>query len=312
MVNKPYLEWIDQQSQVQYNEIVDRIFIGRICQGIDAQKRIILDSPSASRDHAVIDRTASHLRVTDTSKNGTWVNGVRMTAGSAQDLADGDVIRIGEFSFRVFYPVHVSADRGLGSQTEMTIVTPAEMVVTNLIADVRKFTNFFQHHASADVFDVMKEIFDDFSAIVNEFKGTIKDYAGDAVYAFWEHQVESPQKQAALACQAAVRQMQHLDTIMAKLAGRHSGFDTINMGWGISTGSVTISHYGSRLADMALVGECINLASRLSDIANKELPEQIIICSQTAKLVRKDLVLKDLGEISIRGLQGKERVFTIA
>ena len=105
--------------------------------------------------------------------------------------------------------------------------------------------------------------------------------------------------------------MQHLDTILAKLAVKHSGFDTIKMGWGISTGSVTMSHYGSRVADMALVGECINLASRLSDIANKELPEQIIICSQTATLVRNDLPLKDLGEISIRGLQGKKRDFTI-
>jgi class 3 adenylate cyclase len=310
-MNNPYLEWMNNQHKVQRTEIIDRIFIGRVCQGVAAQKRIILDSPSASRDHAVIDRTAAHLRISDTSKNGTWVNGVRMTAGSAQDLADGDVIRIGEFSLRVCYPEHVSTGSGKGPQTEMTIVTPAEMMVTNLVADVRKFTNFFQNHASSDVFDVMKEIFDDFSAIVNEFKGTIKDYAGDAVYAFWEHQVESPQKQAALACQAAVRQMQHLDTILAKLATKHSGFDTIKMGWGISTGSVTISHYGSRLADMALVGECINLASRLSDIANKKLPAQIIICSQTAALVRNDLMLKDLGEISIRGFQGKERVFTI-
>lgn len=311
-MKNPYLEWMDNQRKVQQTEIIDRIFIGRICQGIAAQKRIIIASPSASRDHAVIDRTARHLRITDTSKNGTWVNGVRMTAGSVQDLADGDVIRVGEFSFRVCYPEHVSAGSGQASQTEMTIVTPSEMVVTNLIADVRKFTSFFQNHASSDVFDVMKEIFDDFSAIVTEFKGTIKDYAGDAVYAFWEHQVESPQKQAALACQAAVRQMRHLGRLMAKIAERHSGFDTIQMGWGISTGSVTISHYGSRLADMALVGECINLASRLCDMANKELPAQIILCSQTAALVRNDLTLKELGEVTIRGFQGKERVFTIA
>ena len=65
---------MDKQRKLQRNEIIDRIFIGRICQGVAAEKRIILDSPSASRDHAVIDRTATHLRITDTSKNGTWVN----------------------------------------------------------------------------------------------------------------------------------------------------------------------------------------------------------------------------------------------
>jgi adenylate cyclase len=310
-MNNPYLEWIDETQQTQRFVIVDRIFIGRVCQGVDVQKRIILDSPSVSRDHAVIDRSTAHLRITDTSKNGTWINDIRMAAGSAQNLADGDVVRIGEFSFRVVYPEHVSADREDGSPTQMTIVTPAEMTVTNLVADVRKFTNFFQKYASSEVFDLMKEIFVDFSAIVNDFKGTIKDYAGDAVFAFWEHQVESPQEQAVLACQAALQQMQHLDTILAKLAIKYSGFDNIKMGWGISTGPVTMSHYGSRVADMALVGECINLAFRLSDIANKELPAQIVICSETAALVGDNLPLEDLGEISIRGRKAKEHVFAI-
>lgn len=62
---------------------------------------------------------------------------------------------------------------------------------------------------------------------------------------------------------------------------------------------------------MALVGECINLAFRLSDIANKELAAQIVICSETAALVGDNLPLEDLGEISIRGRKGKEHVFAI-
>jgi adenylate cyclase len=155
-----------------------------------------------------------------------------------------------------------------------------------------------------------KEIFAAFTAIINQFNGTVKDYAGDAVYAFWDHQVGEPEKQALLACQAAIRQMQDLDRVLDKLSGEYAGVENIRMGWGITTGPVTMSHYGSRVADLAMVGDCINLAFRLSEIANKELPE-IVICSQTARLVLNELQVKDLGEFPIRGRKGTEQLFTI-
>jgi class 3 adenylate cyclase len=83
------------------------------------------------------------------------------------------------------------------------------------------------------------------------------------------------------------------------------------MGWGITTGKVTMSHYGSRAADLALVGDCTNLAFRLSGLANKELSEKIVICSQTADLVRGELELKDLGSVPIKGRAGKEHIFAL-
>ena len=309
-MRNPHLEWMDENQQVQRLEIMDRIFIGRTCQGVEVEKRILLHSALVSRDHAVISMTAAHLRITDTSKNGTWINGVRMAAGSTKDLADGDIIRIGEFSFRVLHLEDSSADRDDVPRTDLTIVTPSETMVTTLVADVRGFSDFSQKHASADVFGLMKEIFTTFSAIVNQFKGTIKDYAGDAVYAFWDHRVGQPEEQALLACQAAMQQMKDLDLVLAKVSGKHAGLENIRMGWGITTGAVTMSHYGSRVADLAMVGDCINLAFRLSEIANKELPE-IVICSQTAKLVLNELRVKDLGEFPIRGRKGTEQLFTI-
>ena len=83
------------------------------------------------------------------------------------------------------------------------------------------------------------------------------------------------------------------------------------MGWGITTGKVTLSHYGSRAADLALVGDCTNLAFRLSGLANKELSEKIVICSQTARLVKNQLSIKDLGSIPIKGRKGQEQVFAL-
>jgi len=306
---KPYLEWIDENRQTRHLEIVDKVFIGRSCKGVDPQKRILVQDAQVSRDHAVISRRAEHLQITDRSKNGIWVNDTRLAAGASSKLVDGDTISLGEFSLRVFCPENVTHVTDPAILTDGTRVTPTEIMVTNVVADVREFTTFSQAHASSDVYAVMKEIFDTFSAIVYNYKGTIKDYAGDAVYAFWGHAAEPISKQAVLACQAAIQQTQTINEIRSKLGGQNIAADNLQMGWGITTGSVTMSHYGSRAADLALVGDCTNLAFRLSGIANKELSEKIVICSQTAELIRNDLKIKDLGTVAIKGRTGKEHVF---
>ena len=306
---KPYLEWVDESRQTQQLEIVDKVFIGRSCKGVDPQKRILVQDEQVSRDHAVISRRAEQLQITDRSKNGTWVNGIRLAAGASSNLGDGDTIRLGEFSLRVFYPENVTNVTDAAILTDGTRVTPTQIIVTNVVADVREFTTFSQENASSDVYALMKEIFDTFSAIVYNFKGTIKDYAGDAVYAFWDHTVEPISTQAVLACQAAIQQTQTINEIRAKLSGKNIASDNLQMGWGITTGKVTMSHYGSRAADLALVGDCTNLAFRLSGLANKQLSEKIVICSQTAELIRNDLKIKDLGNVAIKGRTGKEHVF---
>jgi class 3 adenylate cyclase len=306
---KPYLEWVNENQQTQYLEIVDKVFIGRSCKGVDPQKRILVDDAKVSRDHAVISRRAERLQITDRSKNGTWVNGIRLAAGASSDLVDGDTISLGGFSVRVFSPENVTHVTDAAILTDGTRVTPTEIMVTNVVADVREFSTFSQAQASSDVYALMKEIFDTFSAIVYKFKGTIKDYAGDAVYAFWDHTLEPINEQAVLACQAAIQQTQTVNEIRTKLAGKNLAAENLQMGWGITTGKVTMSHYGSRAADLALVGDCTNLAFRLSGLANKELSEKIVICSQTAELIRNDLKIKDLGTVAIKGRTGKEHVF---
>jgi predicted component of type VI protein secretion system len=129
---KPYLEWMDDSSQTQQLEIVDKVFIGRSCKGVDPQKRILVQDAQVSRDHAVISRRAEQLQITDRSKNGTWVNGTRLAAGASSYLVDGDTITLGEFSLRVFYPEDVTDVTDAAILTDGTRVTPTEIIVTNV------------------------------------------------------------------------------------------------------------------------------------------------------------------------------------
>ena len=308
-LSNPYLEWLDENQKTRRLDIIDRVFIGRVCKGIDETKRIIVCDLAVSRDHAEIIRSDPRLKIKDVSKNGTWVNGVRLAGGSAEYLEDGDVIRLGETSIFVRYPGSLPFGGDDDQSASRTVIAPKEVTVTNVVADVRGFSSMSEEENSFQVYSLMKEVFKRFSGIVNNHKGTIKDYAGDAIYAFWEHGVRPSKEQAMLACQNALAQAEAVDGIRDELRSTNPAAERLKMGWGVTTGSVTMSHYGSRVSDLALVGDCTNLAFRLSGIANKELDKKIIICASTATLVRGSLAVDDLGEVSVRGRKGELHVF---
>ncbi|MBN1832204.1 MAG: adenylate/guanylate cyclase domain-containing protein [Deltaproteobacteria bacterium] len=308
-MSNPFLEWLDEKQRACRLEIIDRVFIGRVCKGIDETRRIIVNDLAVSRDHAEIIRRGSRLQIKDVSKNGTWVNGVRLAGGSTEYLDDGDVIRLGETSLFVGYPGGLPFREDSDISSLHTAITPKEVIVTNVVADVRGFTSMSQAEDSHQIYTLMKEIFQRFSGIVNDHKGTIKDYAGDAIYAFWEHGVSLSKEQAMLACQNALAQAEAVAGIRDELRSTNPVAEHLRMGWGVTTGSVTLSHYGSRVSNLALVGDCTNLAFRLSGIANKELEKKIIVCAHTADLVRDSLALDDLGEVSVRGRKGELHVF---
>ncbi len=303
-----YLEWTDENGKVHHLEVVDKIFVGRSCRGIEASKRIIVKDPGVSRDHAIITKSGLYLQITDMSKNGVWVNDVRVAPGSSQGLKDGDVIRIGDTLIYVTCPGFTLFDEDM----ESTRSVPIEMIVTSLVADVRGFSALSQRENSSQVYGLMKDIFDMLTKIVRDFKGTIKDYVGDAVYAFWDHGFQPSKGQALLACRAALQQVQALDQMgSSTLSGRYPDAEGLPMGWGITTGKVTMAHYSARAADLALVGDATNLAFRLSSMANKDFATPIAMCSQTADLVQDTLSLVDLGFFSIRGRTGQEHLYGI-
>ena len=311
-MSSAYLEWSDQNQQLQRIEIVDRICIGRACKGIDTHRSVLLEDPRVSRNHAEISQTAGKVQIVDYSQNGIWINDIRMAAGSSKDLLDGDTIRIGDLLFLLVHPQADAADPVDDvTMAEVTRVTPLSENVTTLVADVRGFTTYSQSHSSTDVVDIIKSIFDQLIKIVEDFNGTIKDFAGDAIFAFWEHRFQDAATQSIRACQAARQQSLSFYQTRTALSDKYPDAQSLQMGWGVTTGPITLSRFGSRIADLAMVGDCVNLASRLSGMAFKEIPENILISSGVAELVKQQFTIKDLGRYDIRGRRGQEHIFAL-
>jgi adenylate cyclase len=307
----PYLEWHDENQCLHRRDLVDKIFLGRACRGVTPEKRILIKHPAISRDHAVVQLTGNGVTITDQSINGTWVNKVRMAPGASFRLENGDCIQIGGVSICLRCPTELPQNLD-DDWSDATAIHPATVTVTNLVADVRGFSAFSQKLGSESAYVMMKEIIASFSDIVASMQGTVKDYAGDAVFAFWEHDPVPSSRRAVMACRAAFQQLESLDRIQRRMRVPHSDGTALRLGWGLTTGSATLSHYGSRSADLALVGDCINLAFRFSSMAAKEFAHTIILCNRTAELVSAELPLVDLGWVETRGRTGKEHIFGIA
>jgi class 3 adenylate cyclase len=308
MAPDPNLQWMDEHGVPHRRTLIDKIFLGRLCQGIAKDKRIIISDPMVSRDHAMIRLTRDGVEITDMSKNGTWINSVRMTPGDSRRLEDGDLISLGGISIRLSCAQLASLSE-TERLAEQTAISHETVSVTCLVADVRGFTALSQKADSAKVCAFIDKIFSQFSTIVNAHKGTVEGYFGDAVFAFWEHPGKIDADRALWACQAAVCQLRSIPKIQRHVAGSGLAIPDLVLGWGLSTGRITLSHYGSRSSDLALVGDCVNMAFRLSSMANKTLPRPIVMCHETASLVIRKLPLLDLGDRKIRGRSGMEHLF---
>ena len=299
------LQWQDGQGQPRELDVLDKAFVGRTCAGVDPSRAIVLNDPNVSRDHLVIARTAHGTTLRDMSRNGTWVNGVRVTQGSERPLENGDVIRVGqiELTITINSPAEVESEEEDPDQTmtSWTTVSPVYQHVTNLVADLRGFTSLSETLGSEQMYAVMNSVFKVFSDLVESNHGTIKDYAGDAIYAFWEHGLMPNAQKARLACAAALAQLAALPQIGAELAETIPEASQLRVGWGVTTGMVTVSQYGSRAADLAVLGDSTNLAFRISGLANKDLAAPIVVDEQTKGLIEGAWQLASLGEHAIKG-----------
>jgi pSer/pThr/pTyr-binding forkhead associated (FHA) protein len=107
------LEWTDETGQTCRVDVVDKVFVGRGCLGIEETKRIIVKDPAVSRDHAIVSVDGPNLQITDMSKNGIWINDVRVAPGSSQNLKDGDTVTVGNTRIVVRYACVTSFDEGI-------------------------------------------------------------------------------------------------------------------------------------------------------------------------------------------------------
>jgi adenylate cyclase len=246
--------------------------------------------------------------VRDTSRNGTRVDGRRLSPNSKTELDVGQVLSVGR-------QLRLRLDGEPAAPTRRDEPVPSETVgvsdatlVTNLVGDIRNFTMLVQREPPAALQASVARVFSRLEREVARLGGTLKEFQGDALFAFWER--DSTANHAADGCRAALA----LRRLSEQLAGDPEIWSVespLEMDFALTTGLVSISGYGAgNILGLSMVGESVVLAFRLEKIAGDDTGP-IVACPDTYAMAERDFEFADLGPRLAKGFDDPQRVFAL-
>jgi len=298
-------------SGAQY-DFFDRIEIGRYHEARRQAGLLMVRDPTVSSHHCVItqDRDGACF-VRDTSRNGTRIDGRRLSPNSKTELKPGQILSIGR-TLRLRLD---GDDDGLTSAAEEEITASQTMrvsnttVVTILVGAIRRFKTMVQTAHSTVLQESVARVFARLEKAVVEHGGTLKEFQGDAIFAFWEQ--GSSSNHAARACRAAL-DLHRLSEELARDRAVWAVEDfPLEMDWALTTGLVAISGYGGEnILGLSMVGEAVVLAFRLEKLAD-ESTGPIVACPDTRLMAGDSFEFEDLGSKRAAGFERSQRLFAL-
>jgi class 3 adenylate cyclase len=290
-------------------------FHGRLEIGRDDEKRpeeaglLLVPDPTVSKLHCVVTQRADgRCFVRDVSRNGTRLDGRRLVPNVETEWQPGQVLAVGGGHAFLLLGERDAVARDPG-QSDSTIPAPSRALVTVLVGDIHDYTGLVRRGLSEDVQRAVSQVFERLDAAVLALGGTVKEYQGDAIVAFWEG--DAGGRQVATACRAALA----LDALAARLAADPAAWPVpdfpLRLDWALSSGLVLIDSYGKNApTGLAVMGEAIVKAFRMEKYAD-DATGRIVACSATRELAGEAFAFRDLGERLAKGFDRPDRVFAL-
>ncbi|XPV74780.1 MAG: CHASE2 domain-containing protein [Desulfovibrio sp.] len=136
--------------------------------------------------------------------------------------------------------------------------------VSILFSDIRSFTSLSEKLEPGQVATLLCDYLTPMTHIVRNRQGTLDKFIGDAVMAFWNAPLDVPNHQTQ-AVHAALEMFEKLAIINERFTEEYGA--PIKIGVGVHCGNVRVGNMGSAdLFDYTLIGDAVNLASRLEGL----------------------------------------------
>ena len=287
----------------------DRVEIGRFRENRQVPGVLLVNDQTVSSHHCIITQEPDgRCFVQDTSRNGTRIDGRRLSPNLRTEFEVGQVLSIGrglQLRLDGSPPSEYSCDPTTTDTFNMAGTTAA----TILVGDIRNYTNMVRLADPVAVQESVNRVFSRLEQEVEALGGTLKEFQGDALFAFWEK--NDFDCHACQACKAAL----HLEQLARRLSSDPSiwsvsGFP-LEMDFALTSGLVTISGYGSEGAlGLSMVGEAVVLAFRIEKLANKKTGP-IVACSLTKQMAEKEFKFKDIGKHKAKGFEREHRLYAL-
>jgi adenylate cyclase len=295
-------------------------FAGRVTVGRSparpspGEPHLSVDDPIVSRRHCAIRQSAGgRFFLLDQSVNGTRVDGRRLLPGVEVELQEGCRIEIAG-GYELVLEVGERRDEDLFeylTQGDTYGVAPKPIEVTILVGDITGYTELNRRFAAADVALPVRRVFAAVEVVVEAFKGSLKEYQGDAIFAYWEVEEEHPARSAVLAGHCALALQERVAEVAADPAAWPFQSDfPLAMDWALVAGEVVVTTLGGRRpVALAMTGEVVNQAFRLEKLAGAKLGSILTSDAYRAR-VEDVLRLELVGRHVISG-RDEEPVFAL-
>lgn len=279
--------------------------VGRV-----ASNDLVLADTQISRFHAVFNASSSGIVLSDLSSlNGTFVNGRRISVPT--NLSPGDQITVGSTEVLVQAgQLNIDEAAELSAQSTMAAQMRA-VIVTVLLADVSGYTRMSEQVPGREVAEMLQRWFSEVSEVVTTFGGEVDKYIGDCVMALWRGSFQTAAEQAVLAGRAAEAILKLTEQLSQSPGWPHREEFPWRCRISLNTGEAllgTLGGSGSR--DFTVLGDTVNVAFRLNDLAGT-LRQEVILSAGTAKLLEGSLEVESLGTSPLEGRTEQVAIFRL-
>jgi adenylate cyclase len=161
-----------------------------------------------------------------------------------------------------------------------------------LMADLRNFTSYSEREEPEKVVEFLNNFFRVMTSIVEKYGGIVDKFIGDAVLAiFYENDISK---------------MIYCAREMISSFSKLEKIPNLNVGIGMASGEVILGYVGSgRKVDFTVIGSAVNLASRLSSLAEAG---EVLLDENLSNIFPPDLI-EFLAEKGIKGFSKKIKIF---
>ncbi|NER83406.1 MAG: adenylate cyclase, partial [Leptolyngbya sp. SIO1D8] len=184
---------------------------------------------------------------------------------------------------------------------------PEPRLITVLFSDLVGFTPLSNQLGPLRVAQLLNEYLGAMTDAIFANGGTVDKFMGDGVLALFGAPEELPIVEQAQRAMAAVKQM-HAALADLNQRWQSQGIQSVRVRYGIHQGDAVVGMFGSVVrADYTAIGPCVNLASRLQEVAD---PNSVLVSWELAQHLPEDMIL-ETRSVKLRGLPTPMRVCSI-
>jgi adenylate cyclase len=183
-----------------------------------------------------------------------------------------------------------------------------EKVLTVLFSDLQGFTSTSEHYAPHEMIELLSEYYNHMTEQIFAHQGTLKEYVGDELMAIFGAPIEQA-NHAERACAAALAMLEHRETLSEEWA--KIGRPRLVARTGINSGLMLVGNLGSKYRfAYGVLGDHVNLGSRLEGL-NKVYNTKILIGENTARMVEKSFLLREIDLVQVVGKALAVRIYEL-